>query len=295
MQPVHSPPGGIEWRSSGLDTETQLLGGPDQPQRWALGVEYDGARYVGWQRQQDGVSVQALLEDAIGHVANHVVLTHCAGRTDAGVHALGQVVHFDTSARRSGRNWLLGINSRLPADIVVTWAKPVAQDFHARFGARARRYRYVIANQPLRPAVLSGGMTWWRYPLVAEHMHAAGQCLLGQQDFTSFRSMACQAKTAIRTLECIRVQRQGPYVVLDVRANAFLHHMVRNIAGVLLQVGQGVQPVDWVQEVLMARDRRVAGMTAPAAGLYFLGARYDPVFAIPEHRAVSLWSWWPTD
>lgn len=257
--------------------------------RWALGVEYDGSCFVGWQRQKDGPSVQAAVEDALGFVAGHAVDLHCAGRTDAGVHATGQVIHFDTTAVREERNWLLGANARLPESVALLWARPVPRAFHARFAAQARRYRYVIANQAVRPAIQARGLAWWRYPLDAQRMHEAAQCLVGSHDFTSLRAMACQAKSSTKTIHSIAVSRQGRFVVLDVHANAFLHHMVRNIAGLLIPIGQGKREVGWVREVLVARDRRASGITAPAGGLYLVGVDYDPVFGLPEAGAQPVW------
>ena len=249
--------------------------------RWAVGVEYDGAPFVGWQRQKDGPSVQAAVEDAIGYVAGHGIDLQCAGRTDAGVHAIGQVVHFDTPSVRVERNWLLGGNARLPESVSLLWARPMPMAFHARFSAWARRYRYVIANQPLRPAIQARGVAWWRYPLDVEPMDEAAQALVGTHDFSSLRAANCQARSAIKTVHSISVRRADRYVVLDVHANAFLHHMVRNIAGLLIAIGQGKRERGWVAEVLQARDRRSSGITAPAGGLYFVGVDYDPAFGLP--------------
>lgn len=262
---------------------------PRSQTRWAFGVEYDGSGYVGWQRQKDGCSVQAIVEEALGWVAGHPVDLQCAGRTDAGVHACGQVIHLDTPARRTSRNWLLGGNTHLPGSIGLLWAIPVPENFHARFSARSRRYRYIIANQGLRPAIQASGVAWWRYPLDVERMHEAAQALCGQHDFTSLRAVACQAKSARKTIHSIRVWRRDQFVVLDIHANAFLHHMVRNIAGLLLPIGEGRWEIQRVQEVLAARDRRASGMTAPAGGLYFLGAEYDPVFGVPPARDTLVW------
>lgn len=263
-------------------------------QRWALGVEYDGRDYVGWQRQKDGPSVQAELEEALGFVAGHPIDLQCAGRTDAGVHATGQVIHLDTMARREERNWLLGANARLPSSIALLWARRVPQTFHARFSARGRYYRYVIANQAVRPAIHSTGVAWWRYPLDAERMHEAAQLFRGTHDFSSLRAAACQAKSAVKTIHAISVARQGRYVVLDVHANAFLHHMVRNIAGVLLPIGQDRRGPEWVRQVLTARDRRASGVTAPAGGLYLVGVDYHPVFSLPCPGPQPVWPLVPT-
>jgi tRNA pseudouridine38-40 synthase len=205
----------------------------------------------------------------------------CAGRTDTGVHALAQVVHFDTEAARPMRGWTLGANTHLPPDIAVLWASPVPDDFHARFSAQARSYRYTILNRTTRSAVLRDRTCWWHPPLDADRMHAAAQVLVGQHDFTSFRASECQSRVPVRRLERIAVRRDGEVVTLEVTANAFLHHMVRNVAGTLLEVGEGSRPVGWVAEVLAARDRTVSGPTAPAAGLYFAAVRYDERFGLP--------------
>ncbi|WP_018873569.1 tRNA pseudouridine(38-40) synthase TruA [Thioalkalivibrio sp. ALJ16] len=250
-------------------------------QRWALGVEYDGRGLLGWQRQKDGPSVQEHLEAALGYVANHPVELGCAGRTDAGVHATAQVVHFDSPSRREAGAWVLGSNSRLPDGIAVTWARAVPTRFHARFGAFGRRYRYVILNRAVRPALDAGRVSWWRRPLDAERMHYAGQAFVGEHDFTSLRAAACQAKSPMRRVHSLSVRRHGSLVVLDIHANAFLHHMVRNIAGVLLAVGDGRMDTDWPQQVLAARDRRASGITAPAGGLYFVHVDYPAEFELP--------------
>ena len=250
-------------------------------QRWALGIEYDGRGLLGWQWQKDGPSVQAHLEDALGFVANHPVELVCAGRTDAGVHATAQVVHFDTPSVRDARAWVLGANCRLPEGIALRWAHPVMEAFHARFSAFGRRYRYVIANREVRPALESGRVAWWRRPLDAEAMHRAGQTFVGEHDFSSLRAAACQAKSPMRQVHSLQVTRRGSYVMLDVHANAFLHHMVRNIAGVLLAVGDGRAGEDWPVAVLAERDRRASGITAPAGGLYFVQVDYPAHFGLP--------------
>lgn len=253
--------------------------------RVALGIEYAGTRYAGWQRQTSAPSVQTEVEAALSKVADHPVEVVCAGRTDTGVHALAQVVHFETGAVRTMRSWTLGANTHLPPDVAVTWAAPVADDFHARFSALARSYRYVILNRTARSAVLRERTCWWHQPLDAERMHAAAQALVGEHDFTSFRAAECQSRVPIRRLERIAVRREGQFVSLEVTANAFLHHMVRNIAGTLLEVGEGSRPVTWVAELLTARDRTVSGPTAPAAGLYFAAVRYPERFGVPPPDA----------
>jgi len=251
--------------------------------RIALGVEYDGSAFHGWQAQQQGVrTVQTSLEAALSKVADHPLRVVCAGRTDTGVHGLGQVVHFDTEARRSERNWLLGSNVNLPDDVSVTWAREVSPEFSARFSAVSRRYRYFILNRTSRSAVLAGRVTWTHRPLDADRMQQAAQALVGEHDFSSYRALGCQAKSPVRTLHSLEVQRHGEFVVLSLHANAFLHHMVRNIAGVLMAIGRGDQPVEWSAEVLQLRDRTLGGVTAPPHGLYFEQVEYPSEFAIPE-------------
>jgi tRNA pseudouridine38-40 synthase len=251
--------------------------------RVALGVQYDGSGFRGWQAQRPGVrTVQTCLEQALAQVADHPVRVVCAGRTDTGVHGVGQVVHFDTAAARSARSWVLGGNAHLPTDLSLNWARPVADEFHARFSALARRYRYVIHNHAYRAALLQRRAAWWRPPLAAERMHAAGQLLVGEHDFSAFRAAECQARQPIRRLLELTVRRRGDSVILEVEANAFLHHMVRNIAGVLLAIGAGEQPVEWAREVLEGGDRTRAGITAPAEGLYLLAVRYPERFGLPD-------------
>ncbi|WP_090309976.1 tRNA pseudouridine(38-40) synthase TruA [Pseudomonas linyingensis] len=251
--------------------------------RIALGVEYKGARYRGWQRQEPGVpTVQEVLENALSKVAAEPVSLLCAGRTDASVHASGQVVHFDTTAERPLKAWVMGANANLPGDISVTWAQPMPAHFHARFSAKARRYRYVIYNDPIRPAHLAEEVTWNHRPLDAGRMREAAQALVGTHDFSSFRALKCQAKSPIKTLHHLRVIEQGCFIVLDIRANAFLHHMVRNIAGVLMTIGAGEREPQWVAEILAARDRRSGGVTAHPYGLYLIEVEYPDEFSLPR-------------
>lgn len=250
--------------------------------RIALGVEYDGRGLHGWQRQANAPSVQALLEAALGRVANHAVGLVCAGRTDAGVHAVGQVVHFDTTAHRPLHAWVLGANANLPGGIAVQWAREVGTGFHARFSAWARSYRYLLLNRRVRPAVLRGLVTWERRPLDVARMAAATPALLGEHDFSAFRAAGCQARSPVRTLQRLEVSRHGDLVVIDARADAFLHHMVRNLAGVLARIGAGEAPVGWAAEVLQGRDRRLGGVTAPPDGLYLTAVRYPPGHGLPE-------------
>ncbi|SDR78847.1 tRNA pseudouridine(38-40) synthase TruA [Pseudomonas oryzae] len=250
--------------------------------RIALGVEYKGARYRGWQRQETGVpSVQEALERALSKVAAEPVSVICAGRTDAAVHASGQVVHFDTRVERPLKAWVMGTNANLPGDISVTWAQPMPAHFHARFSAVARRYRYVIYNDPVRPAHQAEEITWNHRPLDVARMREAAAALVGTHDFTSFRAVQCQAKSPIKTIHHLRVIEHGRFIVLDVRANAFLHHMVRNIAGVLMSIGAGEREPQWVAEILAARDRRSGGVTAHPYGLYLVQVEYPDEFALP--------------
>ncbi|HEY3487331.1 MAG TPA: tRNA pseudouridine(38-40) synthase TruA [Gammaproteobacteria bacterium] len=253
--------------------------------RIALGLEYDGSDYRGWQRQSNGPSVQSAAEEAISKVADHPVLLTCAGRTDAGVHAIGQVVHFDTDSIRDNRAWILGSNSNLPPTVTVLWALQVDDAFHARFKAEWRSYRYIILNRFTRASLHSRYATWWHRPLDAERMHAAAQALVGRHDFSAFRASECQAKTPIKTLHQLTITRSGEWIYLDVRADGFLHHMVRNFAGVLTLVGTGEQPPEWPQRVLESRDREQGGITAPPNGLYLTGVGYPPAFNIPVPAA----------
>lgn len=250
--------------------------------RVALGVEYQGKNYSGWQRQKKFLGVQQRLEEALSKVANEPIEVVCAGRTDAGVSATGQVVHFDTNSVRKDVAWTLGVNTNLPHDIAVKWSKEVSESFHARFSATARRYRYIIYNGRLRPAILADGLCFYYHPLNAERMHQAAQLLVGEHDFTSFRTVHCQAKTANRCIEFCNVSRHGSYIVVDIRANAFLHHMVRNIVGSLLRVGRGDAPVEWIAEVLAVKDRTEACITAVAEGLYFVDAIFPEEFDLPK-------------
>lgn len=249
--------------------------------RWAARVEYHGAAYAGWQRLSHNRSVQGELEQALSKIADHRVEVMAAGRTDAGVHGLGQIVHFDSPAPRNELAWMLGGNIHLPDDISLRWAQPVSADFHARYKAVARRYRYVFLNSRARSALLEGRVGFWPRQLDASRMHAAAQALLGERDFSAFRDSECQSRSAFRNLSAITVWRHQEFVVMDVRANAFLHHMVRNIAGTLAEVGQGKRPVEWVAEVLEQRQRALAGMTAPSEGLYFVGPEYPAEFGLP--------------
>jgi tRNA pseudouridine38-40 synthase len=253
--------------------------------RYAIGLEYDGSGFLGWQIQRQEPTGQGCLEKALAKVADHEVRVFCSGRTDTGVHALCQVVHFDSPARRPERSWILGLNSNLPEGISALWIREVDDSFHARFSAYARSYRYVILNRWIRPALEARRMSWCRTPLDADKMHEAAQALLGEHDFTSFRAGACQAHHAVREIKQVSVARHGNVVSLEVTANGFLYHMVRNIAGSLLLVGSGEKEVGWVKEVLEKMDRTQAAPTAPPDGLYFLGARYSEQYDLPLESA----------
>lgn len=250
--------------------------------RIALGIEYDGSGFYGWQRQQEVASVQQTLEQALSQVANQPIELFCAGRTDAGVHATGQVVHFDTTAQRDIKAWVMGTNALLPDQIAVRWAKEVPESFHARFSATARRYRYVIYNHKQRPAILRHGLSHYHQDLDIELMQQAAPVLLGEQDFSAFRAIQCQSKTPFRNIHHLMLERVGDYVILDIKANAFLHHMVRNITGSLLEIGMQRKPPEWLAQVLHSKDRTQAAATAKAGGLYLVAVDYPEHFAIPQ-------------
>lgn len=250
--------------------------------RLALGIEYDGAQYHGWQRQQTVVSVQQHVEEALSKIANEPIKVVCAGRTDAGVHATCQVVHFDTPIQRTDRAWTIGINRYLPDTIAVKWVTSMSEDFHARFSATARRYRYVIYNNRMRNSILAKGVTHIYDELDHTLMHEAAQHLLGRHDFSAFRAVNCQANTPVRDLQHIKVDRYGDYIVIDVKANAFLHHMVRNITGSLLVIGKKEQKTDWMRVLLEGKDRTKAAATAKPYGLYLVHVTYPEPFCLPE-------------
>jgi tRNA pseudouridine38-40 synthase len=251
--------------------------------RIALGIEYDGSAFAGWQQQRHARSVQGELQQALARVADHPVELTAAGRTDAGVHALEMVAHFDTSAVRPLHGWVLGTNANASNEVSVLWAQVVPDDFHARHSAQSRSYLYRILDQPRRPALERDRVCWIRHGLDAGRMAAAAATLVGHRDFSSFRAAECQSSTPVRDLREVSVERNGPYVDLRLRANAFLHHMVRNIAGSLILVGRGERPVEWLAEVLDARDRTLAGPTAPPQGLYFVRAAYGLGFGLPSY------------
>jgi len=252
--------------------------------RYALGIEYDGAAFFGWQRQSHAASVQQSVEKALAVVANHPLTVICAGRTDTGVHARGQVVHFDSPSERSERQWILGINSNLPGAVRILWIRKVDDSFHARFGAHSRSYQYRILNRWVRPAIGVSYLAWCRYFLDDKRMNAAAQCLLGKHDFSAFRSSGCSAQHAIREVTNISVSRQDDMVTIDITANAFLYHMVRNIAGSLIAVGQNEKSIEWFETVFQGQDRKLAGVTAESQGLCFMNVRYDAKYALPEQE-----------
>ncbi len=254
--------------------------------RIALGIEYDGSRFHGWQTQQPGVrTVQLAVEQALSKVANHPVQVVCAGRTDTGVHGSGQVCHFDTTAKRAIHGWVMGGNINLPDDVSILWAKAMPDHFHARFSATGRTYRYWILNRLARPALGSKRITWVYPHLDEKKMHEAGQALLGTHDFTSYRTVHCQAHSPVRSLRRLQVTRLGEQICLEVHADGFLHHMVRNIAGVLIAIGAGKQPLSWARQVLELRDRNQGGVTAPPHGLYFHQVEYPEAFQLPATGA----------
>ena len=254
--------------------------------RIAVALEYDGAQFAGWQTQQSGVSsVQQTAEAAFSRIADEPVSLICAGRTDAGVHALGQIAHFDTRALRSERGWVLGANSNLPDSISVRWARAVPGHFHARYSAEARTYRYLVLNRLGRSALAAHRATLIYRPLEVEKMRAAAALLLGEHDFSAFRAAECQARSPIRRLYALNVERCGDRVIIDATANAFLHHMVRNLVGLLLDVGVGKTPPQWAADVLACRDRTRSAPTAPAQGLYLWKVHYPRAFGLPEEAA----------
>jgi tRNA pseudouridine38-40 synthase len=248
----------------------------------ALGLEYNGSGFKGWQSQPGARTVQDSVEAALTKVADHPIKVVCAGRTDSGVHATGQVVHFETCAVRSIRSWVLGGNVNLPPDVAVIWAQTVVDDFHARFSAMSRRYRYIILNRRVRPALLRGKVAWQHQPLDEKRMRQAAAYLVGEHDFTTFRALACQAKNPVRTVHELNIHREADCIYIDIHANAFLHHMVRNIAGVLMTIGTGQRPPSWALGLLQLRDRTRGGVTAPPDGLYLVHVAYDLQFGLAE-------------
>ncbi len=250
--------------------------------RIALGLEYDGSAFNGWQSQPDVPTVQDTLQAALSRVADESISVTAAGRTDTGVHALEQVIHFDTSAKRTLSAWVRGANALLPNSIAVLWAHAVPDEFHARFSAQARSYRYVLLNRPVRNAVQHGKMGWFHAPLQLEPMQVAAQYLLGKHDFSAFRCSECQAKTPLKNLARLDIRQEGEMIIFDLTANAFLHHMVRNMVGCLVYIGSGKHPPQWMQQVLLSRERSFAAPTFAADGLYLRHITYDKKFGLPQ-------------
>ena len=249
--------------------------------RIAIGVAYDGAGFEGWQSQRSGNTVQDHLERALSEIAGSEIRLSGAGRTDAGVHACAQVAHFDTAAERPDSAWVRGVNAALPQAIAVQWSARVSDAFHARYSARARSYRYVLYNHPVRPALLAGKTGWFHRPLDVGAMKQAALALAGERDFSVFRSSECQAKSPVRIIEYAEIAERKPYILFDFTANAFLHHMVRNMVGCLIHIGSGRQAPEWIEEMIVRRDRRLAAPTAAAAGLYLTRVRYDAPWQLP--------------
>lgn len=259
-------------------------------QRFALGIEFCGTRFKGWQTQQAGVrSIQETLEQVLSKIADEPIVLHGAGRTDAGVHATNMIAHFDTNAIRPERGWLMGANSQLPKDIAIQWIQQMDFEFHARFQAQARRYRYIVYHAKQRPALLYGQVTHAYYPLNIEKMMLAAKKFEGTHNFESFRAAACQSNQPIRHVHHCRLSQHGAYLVLDIQANGFLHHMVRNIMGCLLEIGQELYDITHIDTIFAAQDRRMAGITAPAHGLYFVDAHYPAQFQLPQVSLGPLW------
>ncbi len=253
----------------------------------AFGIEYDGSAYHGWQSQNGVPTIQDSLEKALAIIADQSVKVVCAGRTDTGVHSLGQIIHIETEVEREESSWLFGTNSNLPSDISVLWVKKVHDDFHARFSATRRVYEYHILNRRARSALLNNKIVWERRPLSLERMKKGAYFLIGSHDFSAYRSLACQANSPLRTVHKLEVVQQGAIITLEIEANAFLHHMVRNIAGVLMEIGMGNKNPEWAREVLESKDRRKGGVTAPPEGLYLMKVSYPEKIIFPEPDQVS--------
>lgn len=249
--------------------------------RFALGLEYCGTGLLGWQSQPQGRTVQDALESALARIAGAAVSVICAGRTDAGVHATQQVVHFETAVERPLSAWVRGVNSHLPAGIAVRWVQPVSDEFHARFSARGRRYRYLLLNRAQRPGLWQGRVGWFHLPLDLDLMQAAAARLVGEHDFSAFRAANCQAKTPVKKLWRADIRARGSLIVFDFEASAFLHHMVRNLVGTLVYVGKGAQPANWIDDLLLAKDRKLAAPTFSPDGLYFRGPIYETHWRLP--------------
>ncbi len=254
--------------------------------RWVLGVEYNGAQFNGFQKQATSKNtVQFHIERALSKIADEEISVVCAGRTDAGVHATEQIIHFDTLATRPDRAWVRGANTELPDDVRIHWAKEGLPSFHARFSASSRTYRYILYTSDVRPACLHKAVTWTSYQLDFTAMEKAGQALLGEHDYSSFRASQCQAHSPVRRIEHLAFFNHGPFMVMEIRANAFLHHMVRNIVGCLIDVGRGAKPESWIKELLELKDRRVASPTARPWGLYLTKVEYDPAYDLPQMQS----------
>ena len=262
--------------------------------RIALGIEYDGSGFSGWQSQPNGNTVQDVLQTALSQIAGVKTMAHCAGRTDAGVHGIGQVVHIEPAVARPLTAWVRGVNAHLPASVAVTWAREVGDEFHARFSARSRAYRYVLLNHPVRPGLLASRVGWFHQPLDVAAMQAGADLLLGTHDFSAFRAAECQAKTPVKTLKRADVSRQGDLVSFDFRADAFLHHMVRNLVGSLIFVGKGLRPAAWMAELLEHRKRSLAAPTFAPGGLYFMGVEYEEKWRLPPEGRIIAPSLIPT-
>ncbi|HEX5338443.1 MAG TPA: tRNA pseudouridine(38-40) synthase TruA [Gallionella sp.] len=250
--------------------------------RIALGVEYDGRPYCGWQSQAEGLTVQDTLQGALSQIAGEPISIIAAGRTDTGVHALEQVIHFDAQAERPLSAWVRGVNALLPDSIAVRWAHPVPDEFHARFSAHGRSYRYLLINRATRSAIHAGKAGWFHAPLDVAAMQEAARCLIGEHDFSAFRAAQCQAKSPVKTLTRLDIRREGDMIVFDLSAGAFLHHMVRNIVGSLVYVGKGKHPPDWLRDVLESRERRLAAPTFSPDGLYLRRIKYEEKWGLPQ-------------
>ena len=274
----------IQWKTKQLNTTNETAS-----QRIVLGIEYNGSTFFGWQRQPHASSVQQSLEKALSQVANHTVEVFCAGRTDTGVHATYQIIHFDSFTQRPEKAWLKGANSLLPDQISIRFAMKVDNDFHARFSALSRSYLYVIDNNTVKPAILNNGLTWYRKSLDVSKMNDAAKYFIGEHDFSSYRSSQCQSNTTKRNIQRLNCRRENQYIFINITANAFLHHMVRNIVGVLLEIGTGVKDPAWAKQVLDVKDRTKAGITAKPNGLYLVGVEYPSNYNIPLRAEKLLW------
>ncbi|CAL1329072.1 tRNA pseudouridine(38-40) synthase TruA [Candidatus Providencia siddallii] len=254
----------------------------------ALGIEYNGSNYHGWQIQQNIKSIQSYIEKALSKFSNESIVVFCAGRTDAGVHALGQVIHFETTVIRKEISWVIGVNTYLPNDISVRWCKFVDKDFHSRYNAIARRYCYIIFNERSRPAILFNKVTHYYFKLNEKLMHEAAQYLIGEQDFSSFKSVKCQSKSSYRNILYANVNRYGSYIIIDIKANAFFYHMVRNIVGCLLEIGSCNKSINWINKLIKLKDRKKCASTAKPEGLYLVNVEYPEKFKLPKNIIESV-------